>query len=236
MTSKKIDNKRTPGLPINHKQKLIEYYDNIPILRSVDYNIVSKQTKKIERNLILKALSIGQFEADLQKTRHVLSVNEIISILKIQFDFQTATSNVYYHMKKLTEIGLLLKVSTITLGNISTSYYGKISKLIWYRDFETIEDHSHFTDDGLDIMLNRMDKNLNSEDIKQIKAKLKKLDRYYHNDFMLWVQENEQYLEGLELNFLQELSDLFNKINYYTFEMAELFDQLARSMRIERLK
>lgn len=220
-------------LSLSEKQKLVEYYDTVPLLHSVDYHLVTKHTKKIERNLILKALSAGKLDPEFNKTRHALSVNEIILILKNNFEFETAKSNLYYHVKKLAEIGLITKVRTITVGNISTNYYGKTSKLIWYKDFEKIEDHSHFTDDSLSILIQRMDKNQTIESIGDIKRKLSTLDRYYHNEFMSWVQENEKYLKGFEINFLHELSDLFNKINYYTVELTEVFSLLARSLRIK---
>lgn len=235
MSYEDSSNMLSPQLSLSQKQKLIEYYDAVPLLLSVDYHLVSKHTKKIERNLILKALTYGKYHPELNKTRHALSVNEILSILKNNFDFETAKSNLYYHIKKLTEIGLISIVRTITQGNISTNYYGKTSKLIWYKEFETIEAHSHFADDSLVILLQRMDKSLTSEDIQYLKQILRKLDRYYHNEFMSWVTENEKYLKGFEINFLHELSDLFNKINYYTEEIAVVFSQLAKSMRIKRL-
>jgi hypothetical protein len=198
------------------REMLIDYWNTIPITKSVNYHEVLKQTKKIERTYILKVLGIGIKDEMLGKTRHVLSANEIIHLLNKEFDFEIAKSNLYYHLSKLHEIELLDIVIIIQKGNILTNYYAKTSKLIWYKDWEIVEDHAHFQDDNLDILLKRMNKHLTDQKILEMKKKLKKLDRYYHDEFMKWIKENEEYFRGLDINFLQELADLFNKINYYT--------------------
>lgn len=128
------------------RQILYDFWDKLPKMKFV------KDAEKVyyahpARILILKTLGEGLPEN--QTIRRALNVQEILQRIQIYKEqeraiegvdwkgFDISIHNLYFHIQKLEEAGLIQTVAILREGRHNVSYYGRVAQVLIFRvDYE----------------------------------------------------------------------------------------------------
>ncbi|MHA2277368.1 MAG: winged helix-turn-helix domain-containing protein [Candidatus Kariarchaeaceae archaeon] len=204
---------------------LYEHWDSIPIIRDVSKRLVEKLTAKSPQHYIINSLSKGiedNYPNGLRK-RHALTASEIQNLMSDIYHFTINKSNLYYHLQKLVDVGLITIVTTVQKANIVTSYYGRTSKLI-LTDMTDPSKSEESNEKEKDKPVNPLNPLLNSpqfilllesynpdpnlvKDIQKLINDLSDHSFEHNKEFMDWMINNEENFRGIDLDLID-----FNRV------------------------
>ncbi|MHA2032826.1 MAG: winged helix-turn-helix domain-containing protein, partial [Candidatus Kariarchaeaceae archaeon] len=188
----------------DERQILFENWDSIPAAKLID---VSKNVYKSNpiRISILKNLSEGLSDDstdDGLKIRHVLNVTEIKKLLQEKNDIKISQTNLYFHLNKLEEVGMIKEVATLLEGphkRNRTKYYGRVARHLFITDqqqsYERIgKQFGEFKRlaDLLEIEL--------PENFLELPKKYVELSQKHYSTLAHWLSSHESIIEREKIN------------------------------------
>ena len=136
-----------------NKEILYTFWDSLPKIKFVK-DAENVYYAHAARQLLLKALGEGLKEEfkGVKKIRRALSAQEIFQRINVYKEeersiegidwkkFDVSLHNLYFHIQKLEEIGLIQTVSIIREGRHNVSYYGRVAQVLIFRiEYEEYE-------------------------------------------------------------------------------------------------
>lgn len=103
-------------------------WEETPLIVKVeneDFKILYQEN----RYMILKALNRGIKETEFHYTRHILTAQEILEYVQNNHNEETKLTNIYFHLQKLQEKGMVKEVTQIGTGKRPKTYYGRTAKI-----------------------------------------------------------------------------------------------------------
>lgn len=229
---------------------LYTYWEEIPIIQDVSVKVIAKHSKSKVQSLIIHSLSKGveDQKSDSLKVRHAMSAIEIKSIMAETYKFEINKSNLYYHIQKLIEQGIIKVITSVQKSNIVTSYYGRTSKLVFTDMSNKKDDNNEDNSNKNEIEPTSLSYLLNSKnfinllenfsqdesEIKEIKSlitRVNAINTHYNKEFMHWIIKNEESFRGLELNLL-DFNYVYNQIKIHNNDLTTLYQKLDRVFKI----
>lgn len=220
---------------------------DVEIYRELD----SEQFKKLSqpiRHKILSILSMGIMDDNpltkQRMRRHVLSAPEILEQLKKQHDMpEVKKSNLYFHLQILEDEGVITVVDQIPTGKRFTTYYGRTSKIFYVKNSPDIQvtmekrinEFSMLRQGELKELILRMNP---GQDLGEIETALSLADRINVQDpelFKKWIKKNQQYTEGLDINFIA-FHEFLSILNRYNEETIIGLSKLSKMLHLSDLE
>ena len=194
-----------------HKELRIAW-EQTPLIVKIpndDFKILYQEN----RYMILRALNKGIHESELDYTRHILTAHEILDYVQNNHKEDTKLTNIYFHLQKLQEKGMIKEVTQIQTGKRPKTYYGRTAKI-----FLNTEDMGYDVEDEfikkLIIIIKTLQPQLDESEIKQ-----------YFQDLNEFAWENEEIILGKWFSTHKELLDKvdIDSARLYLF-LAKLLD------------
>jgi DNA-binding transcriptional ArsR family regulator len=192
------------------------------------------------RQLIMKVLGMGIEELEEEDTkkstiRRALNTQEIFQAIKElkkrkpqEFDikdFDISLHNLYFHIQKLEEAGLIKPVAILREGRHNVTYYGRTARVMFfniaYEEYEKVK--NAFT--AMEKLAPKINSKIKKEDIKNHYNNYNKIGKTLSKKMFEKLAEYEQGFNTTDvdpidiLNFLEliysvnkEYSDLLNKV------------------------
>ena len=180
---KRMSKNKAKGFDPRDRKILYSFWDSLPKLKFV------KDAEKIyyahdARILILKTLGEGLKEKDEgtgggDVIRRALNIQEIFQRIQVYKkekrqiesidwkDFDISLHNLYFHIQKLEEAGLIQTIAILREGKHNVSYYGRRAQVmifrIDYEEYEKIKNAFH----AMAKLVPFVDSNFKTEDINE---------------------------------------------------------------------
>lgn len=245
-----LNNEIEANIPIKDSIDVtfFEYWDQLPTIKEFtvkEYEMIDQDI----RDAIVRSLALGKKDihplSNEPTIRHVLSANEIYSILgdiipeRIDPDNpdqrKLEPANLYFHLDKLKSSGFIQEVCIVRTGKRFTTYYGRTAKIavLKYDKSEKMKDIQPIDEisEGLVKLIQRISSNVNSEHIRQILQTINMKNQYEVCEFTDWVKANEDAFKGIEVDSKQ-LHNLFMFVSTIQPEIIEAIEELAQIMKI----
>ena len=187
------------------------------------------------------------------KIRRALSATEILDRLngnkKKGIEAKTAIdpdiepvkrTNLYFHLEKLEEHGVIKVISTTQTGKRSTTYYGRVAKALMpahdvmhelYLDpKQVLLDSADFT-----TLLTRLSPDVSKSDIKKAIKLSKRMFNYnYTTQMEDWWAKNGDELQGLDFD-IRKVFDLFSILYRYDHKTLSGLAKLSEMLKLGNL-
>lgn len=228
----------THKLRSDREKKILVFFDywtDLPLVKKIPSKEHIKSSHQHIRKAIMELLARGIKDVPPGKaketTRHVLSAREIHDELVNSDGLDLTMPNLYFHLQKLEDIGHIQVVDTISTGKRNTTYYGRVAKVLLIKDFEPLNDYPILNSPEILLLLNKLNPNLSSDQIKETIKSVNSLNKYSEKEFIEWVEVHEKILNQVNMNFL-ELRDLFGLIVSLNEDVVNSIKELGKLLKM----
>lgn len=202
------------------QQKLFEYWDNLKQIIMLDEDTFGK-TKQEVRKAINYAMLTGIKDTEpatgIQRKRHVLNAREIKEIAEEKLEKTIEKANLYFHLNEMEKIGIITVVDAMPITRESkrhTSYYGRTAKVFLLEVDKEREELPILHREEFHQFLRILNPKLEKEEYQETIDKLAAINRYRHDLFKIWLEDNEHQLNQVDLDF-KELYSLIDLVSRY---------------------
>ncbi|UCE12364.1 MAG: winged helix-turn-helix transcriptional regulator [Candidatus Heimdallarchaeota archaeon] len=194
-----IGREKIPKLPIQLSdpkfRKVLDHWHQIPAVHEIPTSMPTKLVKQEIRSAILDTLREGIMEYDEQNdrvhTRHVFSAKELQKIIGKRVSIKIKISNVYFHLNKLKDKGLIEIVESIKEGRQITHYFGRTARLfLWIGDLDDVKEKFkpfHF-------LLEQFNPDLESDAIQELFSSVMRTQSETHDRVKRWMEKHEDMI------------------------------------------
>ncbi len=219
------------------------HWQNLPIYRELDPTKFKKLSQPI-RHKIIAILSTGISDINPSTNenakRHVLSAREIMDQLKSKFELEVKKSNLYFHIQQLEDEGIIEMVDQIPTGKRFTTYYSRTAKVFYPKNQEEdirekVQEHSPLRQPEIKELIKRMNPDLSIEDIEKTMSEAEGINNFDQDLFRRWVNRNQQYTEGLDINFIS-FHNFISILNRYDMKTIKGLTKLAKYLKVDELR
>ena len=209
--------------------RLRQEWDKTPLTKEVsgdDFRILSQEN----RYLILRALNDGVKESDSQidYKRHMLTAHEILEYIQKNHNDDFKLTNVYFHLQKLQEKGMIKEVDQTGTGKRPKTFYGRTAKI-----FLNVNDMGENLEDEFYIKLFTIIKDIRPDlDENEIKKPFQKLNEMkWGNEIKIlnnWFACNKEIIDRVDIDntklymYLARLLDFHNEFMDFNDKIAYL--------------
>ena len=210
-------------------QILIDHWDTIPAFAYIDVPKDKYYSSPVRSEIV------GLFREGIEETspegtsivRHALNVTEIKDLLEKRKDIAKSTTNLYFHLDVLEEIGLIKVVTTLQKGphgRIKVKYFGRVARNLFvgsekislasyttrFKEFEKLASLK-----GLSLPKGYSD----------LPQKLLETKQHYYRVLGTWLVDHEDVIakEKLDIGALYDFLKMINEINP---KYNELFNEV----------
>ena len=225
---------------------LQEFWDKLPELKIV------KDADRVyyahsARQLIMKVLGMGVEEQEDEGRedkiiRRALSTQEIYQTIqdlrKLDLkefeakDFDISLHNLYFHIQKLEESGLIKPVAILREGRHNVTYYGRTARImlfnITYEEYEKVK--NAFT--AMEKLAPKINPKIKSEDIRKYYKEYVKIGKTLTEKMFNKLTEYEQGFNTTDVDPIDILNFL-ELIYSANAEFAVIFNKIAKDLDIE---
>ncbi|MHA2251292.1 MAG: hypothetical protein ACXAD7_13095 [Candidatus Kariarchaeaceae archaeon] len=223
------------------KKTFFEYWKNLDIVFLVNEKEFDKAFDNVIRQKVVTILGDGIDDEDPftgeKRKRHVLAASELLKLVNKQLEtideHPTKKANFYFHMQKLEDAGFIRVVDQIATGKLYTSYYGRTARVFLKEHFMERK-HYRIQESPEFMELIRRKSNLTDDEIISYAKKINLLNDFDPTCFPRWIEENEQAVEGIDIDF-RMLERLVSIIRRFSPSVGKALNDLAEIMEIKHL-
>ena len=199
-----------------------------PIIKKVPHKLYEVFEQE-HRSLIVKLMGTGMDIDDNGILRHIFTGKELHTYLEEKLERKIKISNIYHHLSKLEEIGVVHEVVTFMEGKRKTRYFGRTAKLYIFFD-----DPENIIQDPEIKRIAKLFNHFNPKIPEKIFAKAMKAIYSYenkeHDKLFDWIMENHKILSEFDISpnlIIPVLYDLSNvSINIDDEELIKVSEVL----------
>jgi DNA-binding transcriptional ArsR family regulator len=218
------------------RELLFDFWKNIPIIceMKASYHKIAFQEV---RSAILDILREGILDTSpLDKTkkrrRHAISAQECQKHVSERLERKVKLSNIYFHLNRLEELGLISEIVTIKGKKHDIAYYGRTAQLFHFGG----SDPEYKTEDEERIQqtITKIIKTLNpAVETSKITELFEAV--FTHKEVQTkargtWMAENSDLLDSLEFDILDidKFLELMQMATPEGYQLAKEFSQLLK--------
>ncbi|MFX0061543.1 MAG: hypothetical protein ACFFC7_05095 [Candidatus Hermodarchaeota archaeon] len=217
-------------------QKLYEFWTEITPIKLIYTEKKRDTMNQPLRSLILKILRRGVIDSDLSQElktqiRYALNPKEILYLANQELERKVKLPNIYFHLDKLQETGLIQQVVTLFDGRYEIRYFGRTAKFFLYLTPDAKEDRLNENTLPIFNSLYELTRSINPNVQKQELTLLFKqylMNRRNQTEKIIeWIKKHENLL--VEFNI--DIADLYNFLktllsDQQTFQTHQKISQL----------
>ncbi|MHA2252235.1 MAG: hypothetical protein ACXAD7_17855 [Candidatus Kariarchaeaceae archaeon] len=223
---------------------MFEYWDNLQVIKKIDPNV--KYFKKRGRflqdaiiNILTQGIEDRHPKTDENGIRHALSANEIheqiIQLDNKNIDSNIPITNLYRHLKKMSDNELIQVVAVIKNGQRFTSYYGKSAKILKKIDDERVpKTHNFSVSENFIQFIHNLNPDLEREKIQEVLKSTNVQRRDNSDKFKQWAEENIHAFQGVIID-PRPLFSIFNRLVHVNDQINNGIHQFIKLMKIDDL-
>jgi hypothetical protein len=215
---------------------LFNYWKNIPTIcemKASDYKIACQEV----RNTILDILRQGVMdESPEDKTkkmrRHALSAQECQKYVSERLERRVKLSNIYFHLKRLMELGFIQAITTIKGKRQDIVYYGRTAQLFHFGGSEPdnkseYEEKLHNT---IGTIIRSLNPTVKEEKITERIDTIITYQTEQKKARSAWIANNSDLLNSLEFDILDidKFLDLLAMSTQEGYQLATEFKKLLK--------
>jgi hypothetical protein len=226
------------------KGYFFDFWEDLELLKEFtaeDFSTFSEKSKV--RGMIVAVLREGIEDkypmTNEIKKRRALTGKEILEgvnrKLKEQFKeehVEIKKANLFFHLKKLEDLGFVEEIGYLQRGRRRTTYYGRSAKIF----VSMVRDKSHminsFENPDFVTFLQRLNPNIPINQIENTLDKVRLVNRQTSNYYNTWTRKREKDFADLELDF-PEILKIAYMINTYRDDVVEGLQELALLMKLD---
>ncbi|MFW9780372.1 MAG: hypothetical protein ACFFE8_16135 [Candidatus Heimdallarchaeota archaeon] len=185
---------------------LYEYKPQTPY-KFLDSDPTEKKESTRVRNAIKNHLRIGLREED-GRTRFALKAQEIQKLLRKHNKISITTTNIYFHLKKLEEQGVIDKVAVLKENRAKIAYYGRTAK--FFINSKPVRQKYEAMFRELQAFIKKLNPSAPELNFSDLATELAKLDRQREERNASWMIPYADLLAQEKMN----LSHIFDSLNF----------------------
>jgi hypothetical protein len=222
---------------MTENQILIDHWDKIPAFAYIDVPKDNYYSHPVRSEIIgLFREGIEEMSSEGKSiVRHALNVTEIKQLLEKRKDIVMSTTNLYFHLDVLEEIGLIKVAATLQKGphgRNKVKYFGRVARNLFVGSEKiSLESYTKRFDefkklsDTLELSLPAGYSNL--------PQKLLETKQHYYRVLGTWLVDHEDLIakEKLDMGVLYDFLKMINEINpKYNELFSEVFSLLQNQI------
>ncbi len=232
--------------------KCFDFWKKVPVIMEFDYNKFNSIVEGEPRSLILDILVEGIEEkhpiTGKIRIRRALSATEIYDRLngnekkgidgKLSDDQQIKRNNLYFHLDKLLDNGIIKEITRIETGRRSTTYFGRAAKIIIpnYKQKHIKKEDALLYHPDFKQLIRLINKDIDEKKLDYaIELASGKNDYSYTTALKQWIIEYEKYTYDLDLD-LRKLFDLIGEILRFDEQTIHGLKMIGQWLHILELK
>ncbi len=221
----------------DEREILFDHWDKIPSFAYIDVPKDKYYSHPVKSEIV------GLFREGIEemspegksKVRHALNVIEIKELLEKRKDIVMSTTNLYFHLDVLEEIGLIKVVATLQKGphgRIKVKYFGRVARNLFvgsdkislasytkrFEEFKKLASILKLSLPG---------------DYSNLPQKLLETKQHYYKVLGTWLVDHEDLIakEKLDMGVLYDFLKMINEINpKYNVLFNEVFTLLQNQI------
>jgi DNA-binding transcriptional ArsR family regulator len=225
---------------IETRKKFFDFWQELKNFMELDEE-TSKVTEQEIRGTILDILAIGIDDVypGTKKTmkRHALTAKELNKRVNERIGEQVKKSNLYFHLQKLEEAGLVKEIDKIPTGKRYIHYYGRTAKAFLPSGHsETKEMYEILLHEKLPQLIQKIQPQVSDEDISEVVETLDGLffDKYPKAPLGKWLEAYQKHIIDLDID-IRRFIDLVGKISKYNPDTILRIQKLLKLLNFENI-
>lgn len=217
------------------KEKILNQWNNIPAIKETyDFTTFELMTQGV-RSIIVDLLREGIMEynpiTNQCVTRHVFSAKEILNYVKKNLSVEITPQNIYFHLSKLEEAGIITRVASIKAGRHSTHYFGRTARL--FVNVGSPSEKEYLNDEKIgkiNDLLKRINPDIPEEIPQVVFNELKESTDESRERIKEWMAEYEKLIIDLNIDFrdIYEILFLIDRFDKTTIEITRKIAKLFK--------
>lgn len=229
MTEKASDSKFSQ----NDEEMLYNIWKTIPVIKrmgSAEYQVAKQEV----RGLVLEILRKGITEATespgfSSRIRHALNAQELLEEVNNCIESQIKLPNIYFHLQKLQDAGLVEVVVNIRKGKHDVAYFCRTAKFFMFEAQEPGESNSIDPTLAKNLMdlITHFNPEIAREEVLELLQEFYSMQNAIYDDIVTWIEEHEEILTKYDIN-LPLVFSVFQIIATSDAMMVKLHSKLAK--------
>lgn len=224
--------------PPKSEEVLFSFWSQIPAIAQYrdDQEKLQLVTQDVRRRIV-EILRTGVEDkhplTGEMKKRRALSVKEIQDFLNKRFEGDHfKLTNLYFHIEKLVQAGLLQEVANIKDGRRTVTYFGRTAKIFLFLQNEPREPTDLW--EALFPIIPKLNPTVTEDEVTRLKKRVfRRNPEVMEEKIIAWFEKNNEVLAGQDIDFAQ-LYNLLARILLYDHEYQEDINLMAKILDLPR--
>ncbi|MHA2250575.1 MAG: hypothetical protein ACXAD7_09435 [Candidatus Kariarchaeaceae archaeon] len=222
---------------INNQQSrfmdLFNYWNTIDKVKVLSVEEFDKLNQEI-RGAICYVLATGMNDEYPQSgellKRYALNAKEIKLLVEDELGFEIQKSNLYFHLQKLEESGLIKVVDVIKIVDKQSkrkkpySFYGRTAKMFLLGGPREKKELALLKHDGFIDLILKLNPEINADTVKNILTQVATISENDFSYFISWMNQYEKELDETNVDF----REIFGLVNMLKFHDSAIFDAIVK--------
>ena len=215
---------------------LFNYWKDIPTTceMKASYHKIAFQEV---RNTILDILREGivdevPLEKTKQRRRHALSAQECQKYVSERLERRVKLSNIYFHLKRLEELGFINEITTIKGKRHDIAYYGRTAQLFHFGGLhpDNKSEYDEKIQKTITTIIMAMNPTVNAEKITKLFDTALLYQDIQRKARSAWITQNSDLLNSLEFDILdiEKFLDILTMSTDEGYQLAAEFRNLLK--------
>lgn len=222
--------------------KLFDFWADLPVLLTLESDEYEKLLKPYPRGEILDILVEGMQEnhpvTNELRSRRALSASEIMSKLNERASEkgveEIKKSNLYFHIQKLEDNGLIEARFKVEKGKRTTHYYIRTAKIVTMDAHNKYDDTANILNDKEFLkFLKILNPDVSLDEIQRATRLANKKNDWKKIDILRpWLREHERELRDMDFD-MRKLFDLISTLLRFNEKTMEGLNLLSKYLKLD---
>ncbi|MFW9916159.1 MAG: hypothetical protein ACFFGZ_11185 [Candidatus Thorarchaeota archaeon] len=217
----------------NNEKALFGIWKTIPAIKkmsSADYQIARQEVRGLILEILRKGIAEGaEPPSPSSRIRHALNAQELLEEVNKCVESQVKLPNIYFHLQKLQDVGLVEVVATIHKGKHDIAYFSRTAKFFL---FEAQEPGESDTIDpmlatNLTDLITHFNPEIANEEVLELLQEFYSGQNAIYDDIVAWIEEHEEIITKYNIN-LPLVFSIFQIIATSDPLLVELHSKIAK--------
>lgn len=206
--------------------------DDIPLLLEIDQEMYESSQIQARFEIIdVLAIGIDDIYPGTQevKKRRVLNASEIKEEINKRLNHKIKKSNLYFHLKKLEEIGFIELVNSLPYGKREIAYYGRTARAFVPKGESEKMKHILLDHENVQTLIKDLNTSITDSQIVETLEKLSGIYTLDTHGIVEWMNKNEDKLRSSEIDF-RKLFEFLSVLQRHNQTVSEGIIEMAEML------
>ena len=215
------------------REMIYNYWERLPLIVKVEYLKDEVFTHEV-REIIVHHIRKGTEERRTNKPtkiQHAFSATELLNVANRKLKKGMKLQNIYFHLQKLQEFGLVKVVTTLLEGRHNVAYYGRTARGFI---FESTRNKTRYEEFFLEAgkFANALNPKVSKEQFSKYFKEFNEINANSEKYLIQWLEDRNDIIDKSKTD-CATLYSFLKRIYYQNKKMTSLMESIAEIIGLD---